>query len=139
MSARNEVKALLADAGIFTRMAGAAQLAAAIGRRQFSEEAYVMLSDVTAAANTLIGETNQLVTETYAVVFWVTAPNDPTGEQALDAVDAKRDAIIAALLGQEPDAAHSPLEYGGGSLGDFVSGAVLWEERFTTQSYVRKT
>lgn len=131
------LKQKLIAAGLFQSMLGAAQLATAIERRQFTAQGYVMLAKVEVAQNELINAVEQSVIETYSIVFWAAAAGDATGDKIADEIETKRAAILNALLGWAPDEEHAPFEYAGGQLAQFQVGAALWEETFRTQSYVR--
>lgn len=138
MSATAAIAQRLLTQGAFHTVSGAAQLAAVAGRRQFSGgTGYVMLASVKPGENELVNAVSQRVTESYAVLFWIVVANNALGDAAADAVDGTRAAVLAALLGWSPDADRSPLVYAGGQLNEFETGAVLWEERFSTDTYVR--
>jgi hypothetical protein len=136
----SQIKARLVEQGVFGRVQGAAQLAVALDRRQFAgADAYLVLSAVKPGENHLINAVSQRLIETYSVIFWTASAGDATGDAVVDLVEAKRAQVIAALLGWSADADHSPLYYAGGVLSRFEAGAVLWEDSFTTDSYLRAT
>ncbi len=139
MLAVESIVARLTTQAVFETVHGALELAAAVERKQFTAEAYVMLTEAKPDANNLINAVSQRLTEEYSILFWARAVNDPTGAAALATIDARRTAIIAALLGWAPDSERAPFIYAGGQLGQFVAGGVLWEEQFTSASYVRAT
>lgn len=139
MLAVESIVARLTTQAVFQTVHGALELAAAIERKQFAAEAYVMLTAAKPDSNDLINAVSQRLTEEYSILFWSRAPNDPTGAAALTAIGTRRTAILAALLGWAPDSERAPFVYAGGQLGQFVAGGVLWEEQFTTESYVRAT
>jgi hypothetical protein len=139
MLAVESIVARLTTQGVFKTVHGALELAAAIERKQFAAEAYVMLTAASPDKNELINAVSQRLAEEYSILFWARAINDPTGAAALNAIGTTRDAIVAALLGWQPDSARAPLTYAGGSLGQFVGGGILWEEQFVTDSYMRST
>lgn len=138
MSICADIKARLLDQGVFSTVLGAAQLAAVADRRQFANgTAYVLLSSAKPAGNLLINAVEQRLTESYSIVFWVAVAGDATGDAVVDQVETLREQVQAALLGWSPDGVRSPMLYAGGQLSHFESGAVLWEESFSTESYLR--
>lgn len=138
MTATSSIGNRLLAREVFRTVTGAAQLAAVVGRRQFAgTTGYVMLSHVQAGENELVNAVSQPVKETWSVLFWVAVAGNALGDQAADATDALRASVQGALLGWSPDDERSPLLYAGGALNRFESGAVLWEERFSTTTYLR--
>lgn len=140
MNITSAIKQRLTAQSVFQRMHGAAQLAVALERRQFAgADAFVMLSAAKPGGNQLINAVSQRLVETYSVVFWTAVAGDATGDAVIDQIETKRAAVMNALLGWAPDAEHSPLYYAGGAMTHFDAGAALWEDQFTTDSYLRAT
>lgn len=137
---KDRIKAIAIDGDRpFTRVHGAAEFAAAIQRAQFTDEAFVMLSDVSTNPNTLMNAMSQVVTDRYLVAQWVRNAGDATGGKAADDLDTRRAAVIAQLLNWVPAADHDPFEYVGGRLLQYQTGAILWADEFRTRYLARKT
>lgn len=79
---------------------------------------------------------SQMVTEQFAIVIAVKAPNDKTGAKGVDALGAIRDAVRAALLGWAPPG-REPIEYRGGRLIDLKAGTVWWLDQYVTETLIR--
>jgi hypothetical protein len=139
VSAVAAIQQRLTDQGVFEGVSGAVAMAAAMDRRQFPREGYVMLTDAKASENELVNAVSQKVNETYTVMFWTLAAGDVTGESMIDAVETRRETILAALLGWQPGEDYAPLTYDSGALNQLVPGAVLWQESFSTTTHVRAT
>lgn len=121
------------------RVQGAAQLSVAIERQQFDADAYVTLQEVKAKANTLINRVSQQLTARIGVVQIVREAGSPTGASQGDALELRRDALIAALLGWSPDVpnGYSPMVYAGGKLLDFDGVNLVWADEFETDFLLR--
>ncbi len=131
------LKDRLVSEGLFEKISGLTQFLAASERRNFRHDAYLMPLAAQVGKNSLINATSQEVIETVGVMFFARAINDPTGDTALDAIEAKREAISVALLGWAPDEDHAPMTYAGGELIHSDAGGALWRDDWRTTSYRR--
>jgi len=114
-----------------SRVAGAAELQAAIDEgEQFAvPHAWVVYAGEDAAEPTTAGLMMQPTRIGLAVVVCVDNTADRRGAQATDSMFALRAALLAALLGWNPDeaACFGPLEYEGGELVE-MTRARLWHQ-----------
>jgi hypothetical protein len=125
---------LIAQVPDFKRVHGAADFSAALERGQLGADAWLVMLETRAERNQLIsGGTSQRVTARFAVLEWVTAANDPSGDAALDLLESKRQKVLDALVGWAPAAGFNPIEYDGGRLIKFVPPGVLWTDEFRIQ------
>lgn len=77
---------LLAEVAGFTKVAGAAAMAAAMQNGRFDHSAYVFISSITAGENQLANSVMQTVPVEVTVAYWVRNVSDSTGEAAMDDV-----------------------------------------------------
>ena len=98
---------------------------------------YVIPRSARAAPNTLANGVAQRVTDTVAVVIAARAVNEPLQARAREDVEEWRSRVRAALLGWQP-AGCAPLTYAGGELVSVGrANAVVWAERYVTESQWR--
>ncbi len=130
---------LLAGVPAFSRVSGAAAMAAAMQSGRFDHSAYVFISSINAGENQLANAVMQTVPIEVTVAYWVRNVSDSTGEAAMDDVEDLREAVVAALLGWKPEGQKAPLFYRRGEVISFSFGTVLWADRFVINTYLRRS
>lgn len=124
------------------RVRGAAELSELVRRKalpQASPFAFVLplglhaRSDGDASASAF----TQMVDETFAVIVFVRASGDVTGERTLPTIDGVGWDIIEAICGWAPDGAVGVFHLRRGQLLSAEAGAVIYQLDFAIQQQVR--
>lgn len=79
----------------------------------------------------------QYVAERFGVVLVVSNVRDAQGANAHDDLQSLRDAVIDSLLGWQPSAGYSPVEYGGGRMLALNGNDLWWQVDFVTGYYLK--
>lgn len=132
-------KQRLIDQCGFSKVAGAAAMAAAIQQQQFVSDAWLAVLEISAAKNDLVNAVSQLTTCKIGVARPLRVAGDQSGDLALDLVEDSRDLVIAALLNWRPYPEFDPFTYAGGRVVFFAPGVIVWSDEFVTSYLLRKT
>ncbi len=95
---------------------------------------FVFLRRDRAQENRTSGSVLQLHQLTFGVVWSVRAANK---SHQLDALEARRDELLKALVGFQPPTASEPLQFLSGDLIGFKSGFIWWLDEFKTAAQRR--
>lgn len=102
--------------------------------------AYVLMLAESAPKSQTITIMEQHVTVAFGVVLCIAntvTPLGATGGGSQSTLQALRQAIIAKLLGWQPDSGHGPCEFKGGRLVQVRNGVLWWQDEFFTDYYLR--
>jgi hypothetical protein len=98
--------------------------------------AYVLPLAESATANEMWPRTEQKITARFGVEYMVKqAAQANTGGPAQEVLEDLRDAGKVALIGWQPQANYTPIEFTGGRLVSFDAGMAVWRDEFTTEYY----
>jgi hypothetical protein len=126
--------------GFANRVAGAADLAPALEQESLAVPcAFVVPLEDDAGENTTTDGTTQEVDETIAVIVCVSNVADERGQAALDALEAAKVEILAALLNWPPAEGHGGFEYRGGFIIDMNRARTWWRYDFAAINVVCST
>lgn len=121
------------------KVSGAADFASAsIDLKGKLPAAYVLPLNDKAGRNEMANAVMQKVDVRFGVVLAVQNLRDALGKNAQSDLDPIRKAVIAALLGWQPDTDHEPVLYGSGRLLQMADGVLWWQLEFVTAYYERK-
>ncbi|WP_435100831.1 phage tail terminator protein [Arhodomonas sp. AD133] len=134
------IERLTAEVPALVSVGGAADLSAAFEAKALrTPAAYVIPGRDQAGPNkALAGAHIQRLTSTVGVVVAVRNLSDGTGEAGHRELRPIREAILTALVAWSPPDGE-PVDYAGGSLVRLRNRVLWWEDRFTTQSQLRRT
>lgn len=121
----------------FVTITGLAELVAAKGIARRKPACYIAPGQESASADQMIGRTSQRVSETFGV--WIAVGNgaSATGTQAQAEIKALADAVRAALIGWQPDAAYIPIELvSAGPIQWDDDQTLFWPEIYRTEYYL---
>lgn len=98
--------------------------------------AYVVPADDQAENVQSTNGYRQLVTDSIFIVVVLSNTADERGQSTITEVNAIRAELWAALLGWEPDADHSRLEYEGGNLLDLDRARLYYQFEFSAETEI---
>lgn len=101
--------------------------------------AYVIPATLQPGPNILATGIRQKLTQTTAVLICTSNLRDVRGEAAIADIDALLLAVVGALLGWKPTDQDTPLLLGPGALRSAQEGLIVWQQLFTSDSYLTRT
>lgn len=119
------------------RVAGAAELAAALNGLVKCPVAFVLLADETSSRNELVTALSQRVEVRFGVVLVIRNVADARGKAAAVDLDVIRLQVMVALLNWQPSADHEPVQHVAGKLDNYDDQTLWWADTFTTTFYRR--
>lgn len=133
------VKARLeAQVSSLRRVSGAADFAAARSDLRQTPAAFVIeLNNRPGPSRTGTLVVSQLNEIRFGLILAEKNLRDPRGDSAKTAMNALREAVMAAVLGWTPEAEFDPCEYGGGRLLLMDDSVMWWQEEFVTRNLLR--
>ena len=98
--------------------------------------AFVLPMGEHAEANQMTGRHTQLLHQSWGVILTLKAVRTSANDQSAE-LQTLRAQIRSALMGWTPDADTAPLEFATGQLISLESGLLLWQDDFTTSTYLQ--
>ena len=124
--------------GVFRKVAGAANFAAALDDMKNHPAAYVIQLADAAKPNHLLGlAVEQHVIERFGVVLAVRNLRDVRGGAVNAELESIRNLVISTLMGFQPASGYDPAQYGGGRILKLDVATIWWQLEFITGYYHR--
>lgn len=119
------------------RVAGAAELAAALAGLVKTPGAFVLPAEEASSPNELISALSQKVEARFGVVLAIRNVADARGKAAAQDLDVIRQPVMDALLNWQPSTDYAPIEHGIGKLEKYDDQTLWWVDTFITTFYRR--
>lgn len=120
------------------KVAGAADFASAgMDLKGKLPAAYILPLAERAGGNSLVMEVSQKIEVRFGVMLAISNLRDARGQNAQGDLAPLRTAVLAALIGWQPDPGHDPVLFGSGRVIQLQDGVLWWQDEFVTAYYLR--